>query len=509
MNALTPFSPSVGVVPYVGDGDMGPPPAEPDAPRDEEPQTKAMLDVGMMRLCGRDLAVPALLVREVVPRPVTLHPSFSGSGASIGSIMIRGTVIPVLDIRPNLGLAADSEGCDDQKVIVVLRQGGELVGLLMDSVLGLARVPVASVQQLRFHGGGEHQLVTRSFPLGDAVVGLLDPAAVFGLPDVPHAAEELREEADRTLDARRMVVLLNVADAEIALSADRVAGTVPNAVIRPSPFPGSEWVGVIDYLGREVPVVDDLALFGLSGRAKDTGSQPVLVMRMDDRHLIGLRIDGVRQILQVGAGAVKPLPAALAARLSLFAGAVVGKDGRQSLLLSDDAMIRSDALRMIGELSLKKTVAVAAAATRSQRTALPRAAFLVFRAGTRLRATPLASVTQIIELPSDRTRLHVPGSAVQGIASYNDSPLALIDLGENGDAREIDPAQARVLVVRSEDAFTGFIVDRLETVARSVAQPNPEPDAGDRRTFFIEASVGGRSEAVTVCDLADEARRLA
>ena len=472
-----------------------------------EPGMGAMLDVGLMRLCGRDLAVPAFLIREVVPRPAALHPNFSGDGASAGSVIIRGTVIPILDVRPYLGLASDDH---EQKVVVVLRQSDELVGLLMDSVLGLARVPAAGVQQLRFRQGGEDQLVTRNFPLGEAMVGLLDPAAVFRLPNVPHAVEEGRPSAHQVLDARRMVILLSVADAEIALSADRIAGTVPNAVIHPSPYPDSEWIGVIDYLGREVPVVDDLALFGLSGRASETGSEPVLVMRIDDRHLIGLRIDRVRQIIHVGAGSIKPLPAALAARLHLFAGAVVDRNGRQSLLLSDDALTRCDALRMIGDLSVKKSVAAAPPATRSQRVAQQRQAFLVFRAGGRSRACPLAAVTQIIDLPQNRTRLNVPGSALRGMASYNDHPLPLIDLGDVGGARELDPAQAKVLVVQGDDAFTGFIVDRLETVARSVAQRSPDPDAdGGRRSFFIEATLEGRLEAVTLCDLADEVRTLA
>lgn len=472
----------------------------------DEPRTGS-LEVGLMRLCGRDLAVPALHVREVVPRPDTFHPSLSGTSASVGSIVIRGTVIPILDIRSYLGLPLDD---GEQQVVLVLRQGDGLVGLLMDSVSGLARIPTSAIQQFRFHGGGDDQLVARSFTLNDAVVGLLDPAAVFRLPNVPHAIEETCEAADVRSGMRRTVVLLTVAGAEIALEADRIAATVPNAVVRPSPVPFSDWIGVVDYLGREVPVVDDLALFGLSGRASDTGVEPVIIIRIDDQDLIGLRIDRVRRILPIDASAVKPLPAALAERLRLFAGAVADQDGRQSLLLRKDAMVTSDALRTIGELSRKKSTAIVQAGSPSQRKAQPQQAFLVFRAGGRNRACAMASVTQIIALPQDHTRLNVPGSALRGMAGYNGSPLPLMDLGGGGE-RDVDPAQAKVLVVQGENAFTGFIVDRLETIAKSVAQPSPDPGTNgtDRRSYFIEALIGGRAEAVTLCDLAEEARRLA
>lgn len=476
-------------------------------PEKIDQQRTGSLEVGLMRLCGRDLAVPALHVREVVPRPDTFHPSFSGRSASVGSIVIRGTVIPILDIRPHLGLSTDNGG---QQVVLVLRQNDELVGLLMDSVSGLARIPTSEIQQFRFHDGGDDQLVAKSFTLNDAVVGLLDPAAVFRLPNVPHALEEACDAGHAWGGARRTVVLLTAGGAEIALEADRIAATVPNAVVRPSPVPFSDWIGVVDYLGREVPVVDDLALFGLSGRAGDTGVEPVIIIRIDDQHLIGLRIDRVRRILPIDASAVKPLPAALAERLRLFAGAVADQDGRQSLLLREDAMVMSDSLRVIGELSRKKSVATVQAGSPSQRKAQPQQAFLVFRAGGRNRACAMASVTQIIALPRDHTRLNVPGSALRGMAGFNGSPLPLMDLGGGGE-RDVDPAQAKVLVVQGENAFTGFVVDRLETIAKSVAQPSPDPGSGDadRRSYFIEALVGGRAEAVTLCDLAEEARRLA
>ncbi|HEX8421742.1 MAG TPA: chemotaxis protein CheW, partial [Sphingomonas sp.] len=59
--------------------------------------------VGLMRLCGRDLAVPAADVREVVPLPDRLQPAFTDAAALAGSIIVRGQVIPVVDVAPLLG----------------------------------------------------------------------------------------------------------------------------------------------------------------------------------------------------------------------------------------------------------------------------------------------------------------------------------------------------------------------------------------------------------------------
>jgi purine-binding chemotaxis protein CheW len=470
----------------------------------ERPGEGQLLEVGLMRLCGRDLAVPAANVREVVPLPERLHPSFSDAGVSAGSIVIRGRVIPVLDVAERLGFGP-REGAGG--VVLILRHQQALIGLVMDLVSGLARVPQEQVQPFAVAGDKGTRIVSSSFPHGDGLVGLIDPEAVFALPGVPHAKDTSMTGAGGHASGRSAVVLITAAEASLALEAGLVVATVPAVKMGPSPAPTSKWVGVVHYLGQEIPVVDDLSLFGLSGRAGDGPSAAVIILRLDDKRMLGVKIDQVRRILPVSRDAIRPLPAALAAQLTLFAGAVVDHDGRQNLLLDGDALTRSDALRMIGALSREKSGAASTAPAMgavAQGEGANRQPFLVFRAGTRRRAAPLASVKQIIPFPQARTGVRRDGSGLQGMASYNGAPLPLLALAgagvPDGDAEPV------VLVVETGGTFNGLIVDRLETVARAIARPSP----GQRgASHFIEAQVGERMEAVTLVDLAEEARRLA
>jgi purine-binding chemotaxis protein CheW len=468
---------------------------------DAEP---SLLDVGLMRLCGRDLAVPAVNVREVVPLPAKLQPSFSGAGASAGSIVIRGRVIPVLDIAERLGFGPRE---DEGGVVLILRHDGALIGIILDSVSGLARVARDMIQPFAVSDAEDHRVVSSSFPHGDALVGLLDPVAVLALPGVPHA-REARGGADASgAGGRSAVVLVTVAGANLALDARLVVATVPNALLRSSPAPSSKWVGVVPYLGQEVPVVDDLALFGLSGRAEAKTGGAVIILRLDDKQLLGVRIDRVQRILPISERMVRPLPQALAERLTLFRGAIVDHEGRQNLLLDGEALVRSDELRMIGALSREKA-APAQTALAGKAASEERQPFLVFVAGDRRRAAALSSVKQIIPFPQARTGLNRSGSALQGIASYNGAPLPLLDLSGAHSTLAACP-DAVVLVVETHGRFNGLVVDKLETVARSALHRRPGRTASGADSFFIDVRLGDRSDAVTVCDLAQEAARLA
>jgi purine-binding chemotaxis protein CheW len=463
-----------------------------------------LLEVGLMRLCGRDLAVPAVNVREVVPMPERLHPSFSNDGASAGSIVIRGRVIPVLDVAERLGFGPREDG---PGVVLILRHEQALIGLIMDLVSGLARVSQEQVQPFPIQGGEDLRIVSSSFPYENGLVGLIDPRAVFALPRVPHARDTSIGGTAHRGGGRRAVVLIAVADSSLALDASLVVATVPAVKIGPSPAASSKWMGTVHYLGQEIPVVDDLALFGLSGRAAEGSAGAVIILRLDEQRLLGVKIDQVRRILPVAPDMIRPLPVALGAQLTLFAGAITDHDGRQNLLLDGAALTRSDTLRMIGALSRAKSGAgqlTPGDQGTAKGVAGNREPFLVFRAGTRLRAAPLASVKQIIPLPEVRTGVRRAGSGLQGVASYNGAPLPLLGLSDG--AQPSEDAEPVVLVVETGGAFNGLIVDRLETVARSVARPSPG-QAG--KSHFIEAQVGGRLEAVTVCDLAEEARRRA
>ena len=478
-------------------------PAPVSAEPAERADAPAAIDVGLMRLCGRHLSIPAAAVREVVPLPPTLHPDFSGTGACAGSILVRGRTIPVLDIAPRLGLPTRDPATG---VVVILRHESRLIGLIMDAVSGLARIARDRIQPIVVPADSPSPLVGSSFPHGVAVIGLIEPAAVFALPGVPHAQETGAGSEQCAAGVRTPLVLVRVADVNMALRADRVVATVPCVRLEPSVAPGSDWVGTVHYLGLEIPVVDNLALFGLAGRAAPGGGA-ITLLRYDETRILGLKIDGVRRIVSPSERSIQPLPPALRAQLPLFEGAVVDHEGLQNLLLGRDALDQGEEPRLIARLCRQSgpTAAQPLQSGSAARGTGEPSAFIVFDTGRSRRAAALGSIKQVIPFPDTFTPVSRPGSALQGIASYRGAPLPLLDLAGARPRPSDDHRDKVVLVVEKEGAFNGLVVDRLETITRAVAQRSPGP-LEDRR--FIQARVNEQTSTVTLCDLAQEAEAL-
>lgn len=460
-------------------------------------EDRTPINVGLMRLCGRDLAIRADGIREVVPMPDTLHADLSGTNTCLGTIVIRGRAIPVLDIAGHLGFARPSPATG---VVVVLREGDRLLGLVMDMVSGLARIAADQVQPLTGVADGQRPLVASGFLHGEALFGLIDQAAIFTLPGVIHAVE-VKQDEHRIASARGAVVLVSVADTQIAIDTGFVVATVPGDAITPSPEPSGSWTGVVRYLDLEVPVVDDLALLGLTGRAAAGARGAVVIVRLAEDQMLGLKIDRVRRILPLGYRALQPLSCELGTRLPLFQGAVLDHEGRQNLMLDHDAMRESAVLRTIAALTRRRGKAVAARTGETPSGNLQ--AYVVFRTGGGYQAASLALVKQIVPFPADTAPARLDGSALCGIASYGGAPLPLFDFANvPGNA---DTTGRMILVVESEGAFNGLVVEKLETVARTTSQPQP----GASQAHFIHARVDGQLKAVTICNLAQQVRMLA
>jgi purine-binding chemotaxis protein CheW len=82
------------------------------------------------RLGREEYAIDILQVREIrAQEPVTRITDTARF--VMGIINLRGTIVPILDLRVKFGLP---DGCDASTVVIILSLGGQLMGVVVDAV---------------------------------------------------------------------------------------------------------------------------------------------------------------------------------------------------------------------------------------------------------------------------------------------------------------------------------------------------------------------------------------
>jgi purine-binding chemotaxis protein CheW len=103
-------------------------------------------DVLVFEVGGRRFGLPAAAVREIV-RAVALAPLPKAPAVVEGVINVRGTLVPVLDIRGRFGLPAKPLEPTDH--LILARAGARLVALRVDRARDLLPLTRADLEPAR------------------------------------------------------------------------------------------------------------------------------------------------------------------------------------------------------------------------------------------------------------------------------------------------------------------------------------------------------------------------
>lgn len=140
-------------------------------------------------LGSEEYALPIQTVQEVIrfqhPRAVS-----SSDPSLLGVINLRGRIVPVHDVRPQLNIAhaplpdpatlEASEESDDDEKIVLVNIDDRMAGVVVDDVSEVLNVEAQEFEDLPASGNAIVDGVVKS---GDRLIILLDPHALTSLAD--------------------------------------------------------------------------------------------------------------------------------------------------------------------------------------------------------------------------------------------------------------------------------------------------------------------------------------
>ena len=133
------------------------------------------------RLADQDYAMDIMSVREIRgwtrTTPLPHAPSYM-----CGVINLRGTVLPVMDLAERLGLPEQEKS--DRNVIIVVKQGDALTGLLVDAVSDIVALTADELQPPpdMIPGSGAN-VVSALFLIEDRMIRVLDLVSTVSVPE--------------------------------------------------------------------------------------------------------------------------------------------------------------------------------------------------------------------------------------------------------------------------------------------------------------------------------------
>ena len=139
----------------------------------------------LARLTDTRIGFPASSVREIL-RSVAIAPLSGAPDVIEGAINLRGTIIPVVDVRRRLGMAASDNA--PEQFLVLLETSDRLIAVRVDDVDDVVEV--------------ENADVATAGSLSPALLGLAGVAATADGALVIHDADAFLTQAERhALDA--------------------------------------------------------------------------------------------------------------------------------------------------------------------------------------------------------------------------------------------------------------------------------------------------------------------
>lgn len=431
---------------------------------------------GSFHLGQTELALPVAVLQEVVNYPAAVTPVPLAPDHLLGLFNLRGTLIPIVDLRQLLHLPDD--GVRATSKIAIVELGEMRVGLLFDTTGEILRVPAA--QRIAFERA-DHAAPVISGALkldgGERILQILSAAALLGLPDVPQlhhragAAERRAQQAQR-----RQTVSFRVAGAHLALPMAAIQEIIRVPAMHPSPLADEVCMGMLNLRGTTVPVLDFARFMGLSrddtparaeaqaayGTAAD--ERRIVVLNQHDVH-VGLMVDEVRSIVAYRDDELLAMPAYSRRHVALFAGCL-GNEGRDSIiLLNAEALCTHERITAVaqGHRNLYRDKPQSATATR-QRGGGARETYVTFRLG-HLLGVRIGQLREVIDY-SDEVVV-APGAPdfVRGVLQLRRELVTVIDVRAMYAMPPYeDLAQAKILIVEHRGEKYGLVVDAVDNI---------------------------------------------
>ncbi len=424
---------------------------------------------GSFILSNSEFALAVSFVQEVVNAPEYYTPVPLAPDYLKGLFNLRGTVIPILDLREMLNLKETTNS--DSKKIAIIELDGACVGLLFDKTGEVFRNN--EEERSDFDVTNTTGVVRGVFKKnsGERIVQILDVSKVFKLHNVPKdssRSRSRRESLSKKRGSRNQCISFVVGPSKCSLPISDIQEILKIDNLSDSALNAGHCIGTIDLRGSTVPVIDFAAL--LKYREVDRsetatqGERRIVVMRLE-KELFGLMVDSIDSIISYFPDELITFPLLEQSRVDMFLGCITGYGDTDILLLNHQKILNDQEVNDITRGHSKLYQSNNSKKDLQNSKGGFRQTYITFNIdGTY--AVAIKEVKEIINYP--KTLLQPPGlkNHVRGLLNLRGELVTIIDARSLyfSDKKNFENEDSKILVFNKGGLSFGLVVDSVDSI---------------------------------------------
>jgi len=434
---------------------------------------------GSFLLRDAEFAISADSIQEVVNElssytTIPLSPTYL-----LGLFNLRGTVIPVVDLRSlfRFGDASkvsqdeSDENSSDKQIIAIIEYGKLHVGILFDKTGEV--FDGGDFEKVIFNKSNQasHDVIVQgAFKMdgGKRIVQIIDPIEVLNLKKVPKSTAAIDPSQIREAKKRSQCISFRVGGFTCALKINEIKEILTIDNIDNTVFAGDKCLGAVDVRGSTVPIVDSYALLGSetdSEREKELESRSKIVVVTEVEHvLVGLIVDSIENIISYYNDDLVPFPTIGENSVDMFDGCIYVKNEIEAIMIDHDKILSDpDISAMVHrhEKFFKEKEHVSA---KNDKKNLDRKSYIIFSVDDRY-ALEISEVNEGIDYPDD---IIIPPSLpkyITGVINLRGNPIPVIDTRAIfGLEESSSKSDQKILIFQLNGDSYGLVVDSIDSI---------------------------------------------
>ena len=313
-------------------------------------------------VAAQEYAIAIEDVQEIVQVPDLIVQVPHAQPHVLGLMTLRNRLLPLVALRRMFGLG--ERDANDQSRIVVVGVGAASIGIVVDSVNEVLRVPRSDVEAMPALLARDSDMadITDLCRLegGNRLVSVISTGNLFRHAAVQAAFASVPQQQGETMQSNvaavqaseeEQLVVFRLGTEEFGVPVESVQEIVrvPETLTHVPHAPAAV-EGVINLRGTVLPVVDLRRRLGLPSVPRNDGQRIMVFLIQGVR--TGFIVDAVAEVLKVARAAIEPAPRLSSEQSTLLARmANLEKQQRMLQLLEPDFLLQSDDVAQMAELA--------------------------------------------------------------------------------------------------------------------------------------------------------------